>query len=125
LSETTEDAATHPWAGQERQKLQALMDLELVKLGIHIRKMNSPGSPVYRYGENIIPAGLILTSSFLATALIHFYVGAAVLAVRLENQTYILDNLLTEPLPDRFLRQYRPYYAVNAEARWVFVAPLP
>jgi predicted transglutaminase-like cysteine proteinase len=49
----------------------------------------------------------------------------AVLAVRLENQTYILDNLLTEPLPDRFLRQYRPYYAVNAEARWVFVAPLP
>jgi predicted transglutaminase-like cysteine proteinase len=49
----------------------------------------------------------------------------AVLAVRLDNQTYILDNLLTEPLPDRLLRQYRPYYAVNAEARWVFVAPLP
>lgn len=80
MSETTEEAA-HPWAGQERQKLQALMDLELVKLGIHIRKMNSPGSPVYRYAENIIPAGLILTSSFLATALIHFYVGAVVLGI--------------------------------------------
>jgi len=61
--------------------LQALMDEERVKLGIHIRKMNSPGSPVYQYGENIIPAGLILTSSFLATALIHFYVGAVVLAI--------------------------------------------
>ncbi|WPB85229.1 hypothetical protein [Sediminicoccus rosea] len=81
MSATTEETAAHPWAGQERQKLQALMDIELVKLGIHIRKMNSPGSPVYRYAENIIPAGLILTSSFLATALIHFYVGAVVLAI--------------------------------------------
>jgi hypothetical protein len=79
LSET-EEAPAHPWAGQERQKLQALMDIELVKLGIHIRKMNSPGSPVYRYAENIIPAGLILTSSFLATAMIHFYFGSVVLA---------------------------------------------
>ena len=56
------------------------MDQERVKLGIHIRRMNSPGSPVYRYAENILPAGLILTSSFLATAFIHFYVGAVVLA---------------------------------------------
>jgi hypothetical protein len=80
LSET-DDAPTHPWAGQERQKLQALMDEERIKLGIHIRKMNSPGSPVYQYAENIIPAGLILTSSFLATAWVHFYVGAVVLAL--------------------------------------------
>ena len=76
----TDEVLTHPWAGQERQHLQALMDEERIKLGIHIRKMNSPGSPVYRYGENIIPAGLILTSSFLATALVHFDLGAAVLA---------------------------------------------
>jgi len=80
LSETTEVKA-HPWAGQERQMLQALMDEERIKLGIHIRKMNSPGSPVYQYAENILPAGLILTSSFLATALIHFYVGAVVLGI--------------------------------------------
>ena len=80
MSDTT-DAPPHPWAGQERQKLQELMDAERVKLGIHIRKMNSPGSPVYRYAENIIPAAIILTSSFLATALIHFYVGAVVLAI--------------------------------------------
>lgn len=71
----------HPWAGQERQKLQELMDAEQVKLGIHIRKMNSPGSPVYRTSENVVPAAAILIGSFAGTALIHFYVGAAILAV--------------------------------------------
>lgn len=73
----TED---HPWAGQERQKLQELMDAEHVKLGVHIRKMNSPGSPVYRTSENVVPAAAILVSSFAATAFIHFYVGAVILA---------------------------------------------
>ena len=82
MSETADAAkSAHPWAGQERQKLQDLMDQELIKLGIHIRKMNSPGSPVYQYAENLIPAGLILTSSFLATAMVHFYVGSVVLAI--------------------------------------------
>lgn len=71
----------HPWAGQERQKLQELMDGEHVKLGVHIRKMNSPGSPVYRTSENVVPAAGILIASFAGTALIHFYVGAAILAV--------------------------------------------
>ncbi len=70
----------HPWAGQERERLRDLLDDGTVKLGVHIRKMNSPGSPVYRYWENLWPAGLILTSSFAATALVHFYVGSAVLA---------------------------------------------
>jgi hypothetical protein len=51
-----------------------------LRLGVHIRKMNSPGSPVYRYGENIWPVALILTSSFAATAWLHFYLGAAILA---------------------------------------------
>lgn len=82
MSETTEaPEAKHPWEGEELERLRDLLDEERVKLGVHIRKMNSPGSPVYRYGENIWPAGLILTSSFLGTALIHFYVGAAILAV--------------------------------------------
>ncbi|WP_249680539.1 hypothetical protein [Roseococcus pinisoli] len=78
---TTEHAADHPWAGHEREKLQELMDTEQVKIGVHIRKMNSPGSPVYRMSENIVPAALILVSSFAGTALIHFYVGAVILAV--------------------------------------------
>lgn len=79
MSETLE--APHPWAGHEREHLADLLDSGRVKLGVHIRKMNSPGSPVYRGMENVLPAAAILFSSFAATALIHFYVGAAVLAV--------------------------------------------
>lgn len=61
--------------------LRALLDSQVLKLGVHIRKMNSPGSPVYQYAENIWPAAGILTASFAATALVHWYVGAAILAV--------------------------------------------
>jgi hypothetical protein len=60
--------------------MRRLLDAQQVRLGIHIRKMNSPGSPVYRYSENIWPVATILTSSFAATAWIHFYLGAAILA---------------------------------------------
>jgi hypothetical protein len=41
--------------------------------------MNSPGSPVYRYWENIWPVGLILITSFAATAWVHYYLGGVVL----------------------------------------------
>jgi hypothetical protein len=61
--------------------MRTLLDAQQLKLGVHIRKMNSPGSPVYRAGENIWPAALILVSSFAGTALLHWYVGAAVLGV--------------------------------------------
>jgi hypothetical protein len=61
--------------------MKELMDAQVLKLGVHIRKMNSPGSPVYRAGENVWPVALILTGSFLATVLTHYYVGSAVLAV--------------------------------------------
>lgn len=57
-----------------------LLDRERIKLGIHIRKMNSPGSPVYRYAENIWPVAIILGVSFAATSLVHFYLGAVLLA---------------------------------------------
>jgi len=62
-------------------RLKALLDAERVKLGVHIRRMNSPGSPVYNTWENVWPPALLLTASFGATALVHFYLGAAVLAV--------------------------------------------
>jgi len=65
----------------ELERLRALMDADLVKLGVHIRKMNSPGSPVYRSAENVVPAAVILASSFAATVLVHWYLGAALLAV--------------------------------------------
>lgn len=65
----------------ELDRLKALLDADAVKLGVHIRRMNSPGSPVYRTWENVWPATLILVASFGATALVHFYLGAAILAV--------------------------------------------
>jgi len=37
-----------------------------VRLGVHIRRMNSPGSPVYHSGENIWPAAVVLLGSFAA-----------------------------------------------------------
>jgi len=63
------------------EMMKALLDSQCLKLGVHIRKMNSPGSPIYRAGENIWPAAAILVGSFAVTALIHFYVGAVVLAI--------------------------------------------
>jgi hypothetical protein len=60
--------------------MRELLDAQRLRLGVHIRKMNSPGSPVYRYWENVWPAGLILVSSFAATAWVHFYLGGVVLA---------------------------------------------
>ena len=56
----------------ELERLRALLESGRVKLGVHIRKMNSPGSPVYRSLENVLPAAAILTASFTATLLVHF-----------------------------------------------------
>jgi hypothetical protein len=72
-----EDAEPRP----PLEMLQALLAAERLKVGVHIRKMNSPGSPVYRTLENVVPAGLVLVSSFLATIWVHVYAGLAVLAV--------------------------------------------
>jgi hypothetical protein len=81
----TEEVAPQPGAEAEPMppldRLRALLGAERVKLGVHIRKMNSPGSPVYHAGENVWPAAIVLVGSFAATALVHFYLGAAVLAV--------------------------------------------
>jgi hypothetical protein len=65
----------------ELERLRGLLRSGRVKLGVHIRKMNSPGSPVYRSLENVLPAAAILAASLAATKLVHFYLGAAVLAV--------------------------------------------
>lgn len=53
-------------AVSEIEILKTLMEAERVKLGVHIRRMNAPGSPVYRSWENIWPAALILGVSFVA-----------------------------------------------------------
>lgn len=48
----------------------------------------------------------------------------SVLIVTLNEAHWVLDNLAYNPLPDRDVMQYRPYYAVNENNRWVFVEPL-
>lgn len=48
----------------------------------------------------------------------------AVLEADLGDDKYILDNLATRPLLDRYVKQYTPYYAVNARSRWVFIKPM-
>lgn len=48
----------------------------------------------------------------------------AVLAVTYNGENYILDNLATEPLQDKYITQYTPYYAVNSTSRWVFIKPM-
>ncbi len=51
-------------------------------------------------------------------------IAHAVLAVEVAGETYILDNLTTDPLPESAIRHYSPYYAVNAEHRWVFLGTI-
>ncbi len=65
----------------ELERLRELLHADKAKLGVHIRKMNTMGTPVYRMAENVVPAALILVTSFAGTVLAHWYLGAAVLAV--------------------------------------------
>ncbi|WP_159350174.1 hypothetical protein [Roseomonas harenae] len=65
----------------ELERLKELLDQEQVKLGINIRQMNAPGSPVYRTWENITVPVILLGASMLATLYIHTWVGLAVLVV--------------------------------------------
>jgi predicted transglutaminase-like cysteine proteinase len=51
-------------------------------------------------------------------------VAHAVLAVYLDDEVYILDNLTNAVLPQHRVTQYVPYYSTNEEARWAHVAPL-
>ncbi|WP_426955863.1 hypothetical protein [Muricoccus radiodurans] len=63
----------------ELERLRALLDGGQVKLGINIRQMNSPGSPVFRTWENIWAPILILAASMAATRWLHVYAGMAIL----------------------------------------------
>jgi predicted transglutaminase-like cysteine proteinase len=48
----------------------------------------------------------------------------AVLAVYLDDQVYILDNLNTVVLPQEKATQYVPYYSINETTRWAHVTPV-
>ncbi|WP_338665859.1 hypothetical protein VQH23_11905 [Pararoseomonas sp. SCSIO 73927] len=63
----------------ELERLRDLLNRERVKLGINIRQMNAPGSPVYRTWENVTVPAILLGASLLATMFIHTWVGFAIL----------------------------------------------
>ena len=44
-------------------------------------------------------------------------------AVYLDGQVYILDNLTSRVLPQEQVTQYVPYYSVNETTRWAHVPP--
>lgn len=59
----------------EFEILRGQIAAERVQLGVHIRKMNTPGSPVYRYAENLVwPVG-ILVAAILGMKLANIHVG--------------------------------------------------
>ena len=47
----------------------------------------------------------------------------AVLAVYLDGQVYVLDNLTSAVLPQEQVSQYVPYYSINETTRWAHVPP--
>lgn len=71
--------ATAPIIGPELARLRTLLDAERAKLGVSIRQMNAPGSPVYRVLPNVAVPIATLLASALATIWIHTWVGFAVL----------------------------------------------
>jgi predicted transglutaminase-like cysteine proteinase len=48
----------------------------------------------------------------------------AVLAVYLDDQVYILDNLTRAVSPQEKMTQYVPYYSINETTRWAHVTPV-
>ncbi len=51
-------------------------------------------------------------------------IAHAVLSVQVEGKTYIMDNLFNRVLEDKQMLQYKPYYSVNANARWSYIPTL-
>ena len=65
----------------EYEAMKTLLAGRGMRLGIAIRPMNSPGSPVYHAAENVWPPALVLGASLLGTWAVHYYLGFALLAV--------------------------------------------
>ena len=45
----------------------------------------------------------------------------AILAVRLEGKTYVMDSLENEPVEQQAVLKYEPVYSLNTKARWAHV----
>lgn len=64
----------------EFDMLREQIERKTVQLGVHIRKMNSPGSPVYRYAENLVwPVGMLVVA-IAGMKLVNIHVGMLLLA---------------------------------------------
>jgi predicted transglutaminase-like cysteine proteinase len=50
----------------------------------------------------------------------NLHIAHAILAVRAGSATYILDNQINDIVPDSSIRHYKPYYAINEQAWWVY-----
>ena len=48
-------------------------------------------------------------------------IGHAVLAVELDNKTFIMDSLFDEPVPHQYVLQYEAVYSVNLTTRWAHI----
>ncbi|ONG53193.1 hypothetical protein BKE38_12980 [Pseudoroseomonas deserti] len=64
---------------EEFETLKELVRQDRIKLGVHIRKMNTPGSPVYRPVETLWMPVLILVISFLGARIVNIHIGALLL----------------------------------------------
>ena len=49
-------------------------------------------------------------------------IGHAVLSVRMNGKTYILDSLRKSPVVDTKVKRYQPFYSVNQQGQWINVA---
>ncbi|MCQ4161398.1 hypothetical protein NON00_15875 [Roseomonas sp. GC11] len=64
----------------EFDTLRELIRQGRIQLGVDIRKMNMPGSPVYRPAETLTLPILILVVSFLGARFVNVHIGALLLA---------------------------------------------
>lgn len=61
----------------EYEQLKAMLSGGGMRLGIAIRPMNSPGSPVYDMARNVWPPAVVLVASLFCTWAVHYYLGFA------------------------------------------------
>ena len=45
----------------------------------------------------------------------------AILAVRLDGKTYVMDSLQSQPVEQQTVLKYEPIYSLNTEERWAHI----
>lgn len=60
-------------------ELRRLVDAQVLRIGVNIRQMNSPGSPAFRRYESAVPIIAGLGLSMAASSLVGWWLGATVI----------------------------------------------